>query len=323
MYRCAETLDDLLRAVFEHVLEHGNAERGSRRQGSLVEVLGAALELTDPRARLSRSETKGRPFSALGELCWYLSGSDRLEAIEPYIRDYAIDAEKDGRLHGAYGPRLLNMRGQNQIRNVISLLGDRPTSKRAVIQLFSAEDIAADFNEIPCTTALQFFIRADQLECCVTMRSNDAFKGLPHDIFCFTMLQEMLARELGVEVGKYRHLVTSLHIYDSDINHAERFLAEGYQSIIPMPPMPAGSQWPHLSNVLAAEAQLRQGENPERLLAALPPYWRDIMRLLTAFHVRGDVDRIDALMSELSDSRYRTYLQRWRTMKKRRKEDAP
>jgi len=321
MFHSSETLDDLLRAVFRHVIDQGRAESGSRDRGRFIEVIGAVLELTDPRARLSRSETKGRPFSALGEFCWYLSGSDRLDAIEPYIRDYAKDAESDGRLHGAYGPRLLNMRGQNQIKNVLALLADRPPTKRAVIQLYSAEDIASDFKEIPCTTSVQFFVREGKLECCVTMRSNDAFKGLPHDVFCFTMLQEIVARQLGLDLGPYRHLVTSLHIYEKQINAAERFLAEGYQSIIPMPPMPSGSQWPHLSKVLAAEAQLRRGE-PILSLTELPDYWMDMVRLLTAFHMRGDLPAIDSIISELSDLRYRTYLQRWRTIKKRESHSA-
>lgn len=316
MFLSTETLDDLLRAVFKHVRDHGTAEIGSRDRGRFIEVIGAVLELTDPRARLSRSETKGRPFSALGELCWYLSGSDQLDAIEPYIPDYVKEAESDGRLHGAYGPRLLNMRGENQIRNIVALLAERPPTKRAVIQLYSAEDIAGEFKEIPCTTSLQFFIRDGKLGCCASMRSNDAFKGLPHDIFCFTMLQEIIARELELDVGPYRHLVTSLHIYEKEINKAERFISEGYQSIISMPPMPLGSQWPHVSKVLAAEAQLRRGESILPL-DDLPDYWMDIVRLLTAFHMRGNVAAIDAIISELSDLRYRTYLQRWRTIKKR------
>ena len=117
MFHSADILDDLLKTVFEDLLERGAPEEG--RRGRHVERIGALLELRNPRARLSRSETKGRPFSALAELIWYLSGSDQLSDIERYIPAYAADAEADGRLHGAYGPRLLNMRGHNQITNVV------------------------------------------------------------------------------------------------------------------------------------------------------------------------------------------------------------
>jgi thymidylate synthase len=84
---------------------------------------------------------------------------------------------------------------------VIELLGNRPTSRRAVIQIFNAEDIAAIHREIPCTTTLQFFVRNERLDMVTTMRSNDAYLGLPHDVFCFTMLQEIIARSLGREIG--------------------------------------------------------------------------------------------------------------------------
>ena len=35
----------------------------------------------------------------------------------------------------------------------------------------------------------------------VHMRSNDVFMGFPHDVFAFTMIQEILANDLGVKLG--------------------------------------------------------------------------------------------------------------------------
>ena len=64
------------------------------------------------------------------------------------------------------------------------------------------------------------------------MRSNDAFKGLPHDVFCFTMLQEIFARTLGVHVGVYKHAVGSLHLYDKDRQKANQYLKEGIKFIL-------------------------------------------------------------------------------------------
>jgi thymidylate synthase len=173
MHISADTLDDLLIACFEKLLAEGRAEKAQR--GDFLELIGVSLELTNPRARLSRSETKGKPFSCLGELIWYLSGSNLLEPIKWYIPAYEDDAEDDGTLHGAYGPRLFSSLGQNQIANVVSLLRKRHTSRRAVIQLFSANDLARNFGEIPCTNSIQFLCRDNELHCIVSMRSNDAF----------------------------------------------------------------------------------------------------------------------------------------------------
>ena len=48
------------------------------------------------------------------------------------------------------------------------------------------------------------------------MRSNDICKGFPYDVFQFTMLQLKMAKELGIEVGNYRHICGSLHCYEPD-----------------------------------------------------------------------------------------------------------
>lgn len=41
------------------------------------------------------------------------------------------------------------------------------------------------------------------------MRSNDAYLGFPHDVFFFTMIQELVARSLGIRVGDYHHFATT------------------------------------------------------------------------------------------------------------------
>ena len=124
-----ESLDGLLVDLYSALTTYGILNEGSR--GHTIELLGVTLRLTKPRARLSRSEGRGKPFSALGELLWYLSGSDALSFIEPYVPKYKNDAE-DGIIHGAYGPRLFSMRGRsNQIENVIALLRKSSGSRRA------------------------------------------------------------------------------------------------------------------------------------------------------------------------------------------------
>src|SRR5690606_4963573 len=122
----------------------------------------------------------------------YLSKSNNLDFIKYYIPPYHKASDDKVTIHGGYGPRLFNMNGHiNQVDNIINLLKTNPSSRRAVIQLFDAEDLLNYHSDIPCTNTLQFTIRDDKLIMMTSMRSNDAFLGLPHDIFCFTMLQEI------------------------------------------------------------------------------------------------------------------------------------
>jgi thymidylate synthase len=148
-------LDDMLRKVFRRLLASKHQITTTR------ELIGVLLKLERPRARLSRSETRGRAFSCLGEFLWYLSGDNQLDFIRYYIKDYDKESDDGRTVYGGYGPRIFCQRGHNQLENVIKLLSKQPTSRRAVIQLFNAEDIAGKERrrEIPCTCTLQFMLR--------------------------------------------------------------------------------------------------------------------------------------------------------------------
>lgn len=310
-----DSLDGLLVALYGALIEEGTANAGSR--GDTRELLGVTLRLTKPQARLSRSEDRGRPFSALGELLWYLSGSDRLEFIEPYVPRYREDAE-EGIIHGAYGPRLFSMRDEtDQVANVIALLKSTPGSRRAVIQLFNAEDIEKRYPEIPCTTTLQVLCREGRLHLSVTMRSNDAYFGLPHDVFCFTMIQEMMARTLGLELGEYYHYVGSMHIYDNYLEAAARYVEEGHHRTVEMPRMPDGSPFELVPALREVEDKLRHGEAVDPFGVAPDDYWADIVRLYQGFWAAGDDAALDALRDAVTTPIYKNYIDGRRALKRR------
>ena len=139
------TLDDMTRRVASAIQEHGLQVDASR--GATREIAGVLLELTNPRARLSRSATRGKIFGALGELLWYLSGESDLEFIKHYLPNYAEYGDK----YGAYGPIIFNLSGHNQLENVISMLQKRKTARRANMQIFRAKDIEKDRKGVPRT----------------------------------------------------------------------------------------------------------------------------------------------------------------------------
>jgi len=316
MYIPAQTLDDLLRRVFEKLLKSKNHIRPTR--GSLVEETGVLLKLGDPRARISRSQTKGTIFSCLGELLWYLSGTNNADFIGYYLQRYQNDAEK-GKIWGGYGPRLFNWNGTNQLQNVVNLLRSNRVSRRAVIQLFDAHDIATSnrskkrHKDVPCTCTLQCMIRKGKLEMHANMRSNDAYFGLPHDTFAFTMLQEILARELSVEPGIYKHCVGSLHLYEEHFEGAQRFLEEGWQSSVPMPAMPQGNPWPSVNVLLKAEKAFRTGRAvKDTTIATVNPYWQDLIRLLQVFRCvkTKNPAEIPKIKRSMSSKVFYTYIQR-------------
>lgn len=307
-----ETLDDLLQGVLTKLLK--STTRIEATRGKTSELLGVLLELRNPRARLSHTEKKGKVFSGLGEWLWYLKKTNSLKFIKYYLSRYKKESEDNRTIYGAYGPRIFGHRDQDQYQNVINLLQDQPTSRRAVIQLFDAQDIATRRKEIPCTCSLQFLVRDQQIHLLVHSRSNDAFFGLPHDVFAFTMLQEMVAVALGHHLGTYRHFVGSLHLYDDKREAAEQYVEEGWQPTVgvAMPIMPAGDPWPAINKVLRAESTIRNGKETKVESLKLDPYWMDLVRLLEIFRLSKDrnTGRIASIKRKMASPVYDHYINR-------------
>jgi thymidylate synthase len=304
MYLRANTLDDLLDAAFKLLLK--SKMRVSPTKGQTVEEQGVVLELTSPRSRLSRASEKGHIFSCIGELFWYISCKQDLPSIEYYIKKYKKYAEADGTIWGAYGPRMFGGE-RSQYEVVRDRLKAKPDTRKAVIQLFDREDILADYKDVPCTCTLQFLVRDSLLHLVVHMRSNDVFMGLPHDVFAFTMIQEILANDLGVKLGTYKHMVGSFHLYDRDREKVERYLSEGYQPTREMPAMPAGNPWGDITKLFEIEGNIRKGGHGSvadvlSRLVEIEPYWADFGRLFGIFALtRGDIDLPRERLKQVAD----------------------
>lgn len=310
MYIRADSLDDLLAKVYRQLLARGI--RIQPTKGAAREIYGVLLKLSAPRLRLSRTESRGILFSCLGELLWILAGSNALDFIEHYIAEYTKSSDDMQTIFGAYGPRMFGRRPNDQLARVISSLRSKPDSRQAVVQLFDRRDTLEHHRDIPCTCTLQFVIRDRRLHMLTSMRSNDAWLGLPHDVFAFTMIQELVARSLGVELGEYRHSVGSLHLYERDDKKAIRYLEEGWQRGRPMPPMPQGDPWSSVRTLLDFEEVVRNGDGSSfdpRL--SMDPYWADLATLLAIYKAgktSGNHNEIKRLKRRLTNDVYAMYI---------------
>jgi thymidylate synthase len=257
-------------------------------------------------------------FSCLGEALWYLAGDDSVEFITHYLSRYGENSDDHKKIWGAYGPRIFG-RGAytRQILNVIGDLRERPQTRQAVIQIFDAHDISVEHNDVPCTCVMQFAARGGRLHMIVYMRSNDAFVGLPHDVFAFTMIQELVARSLGLKLGVYDHFIGSLHLYDEHRDRAKNFLKEGFQNFVPMPAMPVGDPWQQVTKVLNAERTIRLGGQVDIGASGFTPYWADIVRLLEVFAARGRPRIIGPLKQQMFSPIFDAYIEKAVRMKPR------
>lgn len=139
--------------------------------------------------------------------------TDLLLKAAPQMSEYT----DDGQFHGSYGARI-----GYQILHVARKLQADPGTRQAVITLWDPHlDNIEHRRDYPCTVMLQFEREGDVLHMNVVMRSNDAWLGLPYDMFQFTQLQLTLANSLDLLPGTYRHTALSLHLYQQDIAAAD------------------------------------------------------------------------------------------------------
>jgi thymidylate synthase len=212
----AASASELFVAACRAVVANGRpvAPRGM----DTVEVLGACLCLTDPRRRLVDVPPVRiiNPAFAAAEAVWIIAGSD-----DPWIYEYNHRLTRyadNGRLMGAYGPRLRRWHGRtDQLAQIRELLRGDPDSRRAVIQLFDPGTDFSGYKDVPCTLGYRFFLRDGLLHMHTTMRSQDLWLGFCYDIFTATLIQELLAGWLGAGLGNYCHQVDSLHLYAQDV----------------------------------------------------------------------------------------------------------
>lgn len=151
----------------------------------------------------------------LAETLWMFAGRDDVGSLLPYNSNYKNYAEENGRVHGAYGKRWRKHFGPDQILRVIDELKRDPHSRRAVIAMW--DPFAADMDawkDTPCNTHIYFDIREGLLNMTVCCRSNDILWGCyGANVVHFSMLQELVALDLGVGIGVYRQFSNNFHAY--------------------------------------------------------------------------------------------------------------
>lgn len=310
----ANSIDDLLIQLYKDFDDLRYSAKGTRseKKGEMKEKLGVLLNLTNPLARISLSINRGKPIGIFGELLWYMTGENNLNFIKHYLSPYTNEVEKSNpnRIHGGYGERLFG--DINQFQSVIDILNAKRGSKRAVIQIFDKSDLSEDYVNIPCTCFIQFIIRDNKLHTFTTMRSNDIVLGLPYDIFAFTMFQETIAIELGVELGEYYHFITSAHMYKSDEIKLKEYINDGYQGYKNlMPKMPKSQSLLSVRKTLVEEEQkFRNDPYWELDNDKLDPYWVDYLRVLKirALEKIHDKGLVISEISKINNTFYKSIL---------------
>ena len=151
-------------------------------------------------------------------------------------------ANPDGTVNSAYGHLIWNVASCGNYNYssmetctpwqwaVDSLIDDRD-SRQAFVRFSLPEHQWHGNRDQVCTMHMNFLIRDDRLHACVVMRSQDVVRGLVYDLPFFCLLQSMMLGELreaypNLELGEYRHLSHSMHMYVEDTDMVKRMIGE-------------------------------------------------------------------------------------------------
>jgi thymidylate synthase len=212
------------------LLHDHSAKRGSRN--GLVYVANAPVTTTylRPQERvLFQPERDAHPFFHLMEALWMLKGRDDTQFVGGIVKRMYEFSDDGKKLHGAYGKRWRHwfqtrVDGSlprsneriDQLDIIVKRLRKHPDDRRCVLQMWDVErDLDQPLKDVPCNTAAYLTVNNEgALDLTVTNRSNDMVWGAyGANAVQFSMLQEYLARRIGVPIGRYFQVSNNFHAY--------------------------------------------------------------------------------------------------------------
>ena len=181
-----------------------------------IELLGASFLADEPAIF-------GMPNQDYieAELEWYNSCSTNINDIQP-DKDapaaWQYAANDHGEINSNYGHLIFDEKLFNQYDRVCEELYDNPDSRRASM-IYQRPSIWVEYNEnnkndFICTNAVTYYIRNEELQAVVQMRSNDVVFGYKNDIAWQQHILESLASDLNIEPGFIQWQVQNLHVYE-------------------------------------------------------------------------------------------------------------
>lgn len=209
-------------SLYSEIMEHGTLTNIGTKA-----LYNVNVTLMCPSCRYIRTSwRKWNKSYADREWEWYLSGNRSVEEIKKHAKIWDKMHGGDNIVNSNYGWQWMR---NDQLEKCIEQLRSNPYTRQAWISIFDGKEKDDYKYDTPCTLAIGFDIkdygsdcRVDCLDMTVIMRSNDLIYGFCNDQYCFSMLQEMVAKELGLRMGRYTHFAHDLHIYERHFNMDKR-----------------------------------------------------------------------------------------------------
>ena len=167
--------------------------------------------------------------SSIGELLWiYQDESNDLEVLKnkygvTWWDEWDIGNRTIGTVYGE------TVRRHELVKKLLDGLKNDPDGRRHIISLWQEDDFKEKHGLKPCAFMTQWNVRhgkdgKDYLDMCLTQRSSDfATAGCINQLQYLVFLH-LVARHLGMEVGRFTWFYNNIQIYDRHIEQAKELI---------------------------------------------------------------------------------------------------
>lgn len=296
------------------IVEHG--EDIKVRGETTRELRARLVEIEDTRARyVVMAHRHNNVFASIAESMWVIAGRNDLAYLSAYLTRAQEYSDDGTTWRAAYGPRLRNWNGVDQVAEVLSILRADPSSRRAVMSIYDPGRDFVSSRDIPCNNWLHFLIRDERLDLHVAARSTDVWWGFSGiNAFEWTLLLEMMAYWLAKKPGHLVFFTSSMHLYQRHFEKALGLLKEPIEAPearLGAPIAAFSTRWEgfpaELDEWMRVEARLRSGDDLQDVQCALTdPLLITYARMINLFWAskRGaDDGHLEQLLKNIGDSR--------------------
>lgn len=163
--------------------------------------------------------------SAIKEILWiYQDQSNNLDLLaDKYnIRWWdEWEVEKSRTIGMRYGA---TVKKYDLMNKLLGGLENQPYGRRHIINLYQYTDFEESAGLYPCAMETQWSVRKGLLDMTLIQRSSDVPVANAINKIQYVALQMMVARHLGLGLGKFCHYVQNAHIYDRHIDSIKEML---------------------------------------------------------------------------------------------------
>lgn len=225
--------DKVYKELIETVLDKGVMSAGNVRTvyadgtpAHYISCIGYQFRLDNSSDEAQLITSRYAPFkSAIREIYWiWKSRSNKLSDLRKLGCKFWDEWElEDGTIGPAYGAALdtPTFNFSNQVDYIINEIKNNPNSRRIITEIWIPSDLSK-MALTPCVHLTQWSVVNGKLYLEVRQRSCDIALGLVANVFQYSVLHKLIAKECGLEPADLIWTIHNAHIYDRHIKDLKK-----------------------------------------------------------------------------------------------------